>query len=246
MKRKGSSLRGFTIVELLVVIGVIALLVSILIPVVSKAQNNAKQIRCAANLRQLGHLWLMYANDNRSYFIDCLDYGGTWEIMKPAQKERFIRMSGTNDGKVFYCPLASGYSNAAKEANDASMDWSAITPTTQGDAYSIGYAVFAHNGNALGWNRYFTTTVPMAGRPNLRPPVRNNEKELTLRPLLMDTILRRPGEDWTSSNHFDQRTRFPAGGNAVFGDGHVAWRPWGEHKWTIMIDSENTGFERRW
>lgn len=55
--------RAFTLVELLVVIGIIALLIGILIPALSKAQQQAKITACLSNMRQLTQGWMMYAND---------------------------------------------------------------------------------------------------------------------------------------------------------------------------------------
>jgi prepilin-type processing-associated H-X9-DG protein/prepilin-type N-terminal cleavage/methylation domain-containing protein len=59
--------RAFTLVELLVVIGIIALLISILLPSLSKAREMGKSVKCLSNLRQLGIATVSYANESKSY-----------------------------------------------------------------------------------------------------------------------------------------------------------------------------------
>jgi prepilin-type N-terminal cleavage/methylation domain-containing protein/prepilin-type processing-associated H-X9-DG protein len=69
---------GFTLVELLVVVAIIALLISILLPSLGKAREQARTIKCSANLKQYGYGMQMYADRSDGHFPPQAAEGLRW------------------------------------------------------------------------------------------------------------------------------------------------------------------------
>lgn len=100
------SRRAFTLVELLVVIGVIAVLASLLLPALSKARRRADSVRCATNLRQLGLGLRLYADDDSQGRLPAVDRVGPGPIgadPTPAWVFVLTNALGTVDG-IRLCP----------------------------------------------------------------------------------------------------------------------------------------------
>ncbi|MCE9530022.1 MAG: DUF1559 domain-containing protein [Planctomycetes bacterium] len=105
--RKLKHKTAFTLVELLVVIGIIALLISILLPSLNKAREQANKTNCLANLRTIGQGMRMYANDFRDRLpnsnpIGISSQGAAYNEINYVMVEFFkqdARAAGT-----FHCP----------------------------------------------------------------------------------------------------------------------------------------------
>src|SRR2546423_3142865 len=112
---RNPSQRGFTLVELLVVIGIIALLISILLPSLQKARESAKTVQCLSNLRQIGQAHALYVAENRGLAMPASYYHASWgygEVMWPSILVwgNYVKMraAGGNTppptNSVFICP----------------------------------------------------------------------------------------------------------------------------------------------
>jgi prepilin-type N-terminal cleavage/methylation domain-containing protein len=103
MDARGGSRRtcGFTLVELLVVIGVIAVLIAMLLPMLSKARRTAHRVSCLSNLRQVTMAFHLYASDNRQRFPDPAATNQSWEsLLRPYLTTREVYHC-LSDGGLF-------------------------------------------------------------------------------------------------------------------------------------------------
>jgi prepilin-type N-terminal cleavage/methylation domain-containing protein/prepilin-type processing-associated H-X9-DG protein len=93
---------GFTLIELLVVIAIIALLMSILMPALSRARNQGRRVTCGNNLKQISLCLHMYAGDYDGKLP--LNAGGYWLWDIAYSTTDYMLRTGGNR-KTFYCPF---------------------------------------------------------------------------------------------------------------------------------------------
>lgn len=110
--------KGFTLVELLVVIGIIAVLISILLPSLARARSYAINLQCESNLRSIGQGLLFYANDHKGK-LPFSGNGGPpnngegWINQWPAQVSQYlggeVRFDVNDGGYISYGNFQTNY-----------------------------------------------------------------------------------------------------------------------------------------
>ena len=100
---------GFSLVELVIVIGIIALLISFLMPSIQNWRCAAEQVKCASNLKQIGEALHSYTNVNHDWFPAWSNWhtwpaGGSNDTYGAAWTVEMIPYLGTPDSPVYNCP----------------------------------------------------------------------------------------------------------------------------------------------
>jgi prepilin-type N-terminal cleavage/methylation domain-containing protein/prepilin-type processing-associated H-X9-DG protein len=229
---------AFTLIELLVVIAIIAILATLLLPTLQRAKEMGKRSNCRGNLRQIGFILLMYADDNQNRFPTMVTPppwpptgGWAWDFPRmptgnilvgtPHPWSDAATVAKGSRKKILFCP-----SNFELNKND--QCWG--PPHCGPENFVItGYVWTLYSGNAtkVPLNLQVATSKGIPGRS-----VAETE-------LAADVIVSMDKINYLHAiGYFDQRTNHmdgkqPAGGNILFVDGHVQWRPWSQRKYVF-------------
>ena len=113
-----SKRKGFTLIELLVVIAIIALLMSIMMPALSRVKKQARKVACTSQLKQWGLIWKFYCDDNDGYWLSGEGGGsGRWWVEPMLQGRHKI------DEKLRCCPSAAKSNMTNKIGSWAFQAW---------------------------------------------------------------------------------------------------------------------------
>ena len=125
VSRFGAEGRGFTVLELLVVVAIIALLLTVVLPALGWAREAARRANCMSNLRQLGIADFSFANDNRGRFVTASpnpdpqpqSNNSLWDIhiVNRTNVYGYVHFGLllvdylNHDAHVFFCPSATAF-----------------------------------------------------------------------------------------------------------------------------------------
>ena len=128
-KRLSSQRRGFTLVELLVVIGIIALLISILLPSLAKAREAGNSVKCLANLRSLSQAMISFTNDHKGYMPGRAGTGLT-KYSTSGGVQSGVPTAGIIEAADWICwqRKIDPVSGAATSLSDGNITYSSIAP----------------------------------------------------------------------------------------------------------------------
>jgi prepilin-type N-terminal cleavage/methylation domain-containing protein len=127
--------RAFTLVELLVVIGVIAVLIALLLPALGKVRKHAQEVHCAANLHSIGHALTMYTRQSGCYPGSVYGFSTTAVVIWQPRLRQFLG----GDRRVFHCPARGPELEWPSEPEVPSFSQGGWDPRATAEHTNYGY-----------------------------------------------------------------------------------------------------------
>lgn len=178
---------GFSMTELLTVVGLIALLTSLLLPVLGKVRAAAGSAACAANLRQMGLAWVTYTTESRGRLIEY-----AWNSPATPEASWNAYWPGVLDGQgvrgpSLLCPAAADASPDATRRGYGTAS-SAWTGRFMSAGTTVRLNATTYRDGSYGFNRYLTAGSVFGPDPSVPTTHVTAARSLTDVPVFFDSV----------------------------------------------------------